>query len=370
MKSIRHIFDTIVSDDNILDAINDEYTGCTGRRKKRVSYMMEEDRIDSVVKEIRERLLSKQLQLGLPVVFDKVENCKMRHIGAPNVDDAILIRAIVRVVEPMIYAKMTRHSYCPVAGRGGLLLARELERKLSELHYVNEIWHKNHPKCKKRKVYALKIDIKKFFPSISHDVAMKALRNVFGTRGDDRVLGLLDRLIGVHLEIGAGFSAMAANSVLIPIDRELEGRHDVLGYFRYMDDILMLFRSKAKARSVRELTEKLLNKLGLTMAHKWSLFDSEMRPIVMGGFKIRRTGIHPSSHVCKGLNRQLAKGAKIGFDKLSEHECRSLASRYGWIKNSDSFTYKEKWRKSNADIVFRRCRVSDRKSVKTGKTHP
>ena len=368
MNSIRHIFGTIVSEDNILDAINDEYTGCTGRRKNRVADMMDEDRIGYVVKEIQDRLWSDELQLGLPVVFDKVENCKMRHIVAPNVDDAILIRAIVRVAEPLVYAKMTRHSYCPVAGRGGLLLARDLQRKLAKLHYNNLIWGKNHPKCTPRKVYALKVDIRKFFPSVKHEVAMDALRHVFGTRGDKRVLNLLDRLIGEHLEIGAGFSAMAANAVLIPIDDELEGRIGVMGYFRYMDDILMLFRSKAKARETREYAEKLLNRLGLTMARKWSIFDTEMRPVVMGGFKIRRTGIHPSSHVCRGLNRQLAKGKRIGFENLSIHECRSLASRYGWIKNTDSFTYKEKWRKGNADIVFRRCGVSDRNSGRGGKT--
>lgn len=367
MNSIRSIFGTIVSEDNILDAINDEYTGCTGRRKNRVADMMDEDRIGYVVKEIQDRLWSDELQLGLPVIFDKVENCKLRHIVAPNVDDAILIRAIVRVAEPLVYAKMTRHSYCPVPGRGGLLLARDLQRKLRKAHYANEQWKGNHPKSKPRKVYALKLDIRKFFPSVKHEVAMAALRRVFGSRGDRKVLSILDRLIGEHLEIGAGYSAMAANAVLMPIDEEMECYVGVLGYFRYMDDIVMLFRSKAKAREAREHAERLLNALGLTMARKWQIFDTEMRPIVMGGFKIRRTGIHPSGHVCRGLNRQLAKGIRIGFENLTVHECRSLASRYGWIKNTDSFTYKNKWRKANADIVFRRCGVSDGNAGHGGK---
>jgi len=358
MNSIRSIFGRIVSEENIIDAMNDERVGCSGRRKKHVECLMDEDRIGYFVKEVQDRLSAKELQLGLPVVFDKVENCKLRHIVAPNVEDAILIRAIVRVTEPLIYAKMTRHSYCPVPGRGGLLLARDIQRKLRKLHYNNTIWIKNHPKCTPRKVYALKIDIRKFFPSISHDIAMSAIRKVFGVKGDEKVLSLLNALIGDHLEIGAGFSAMAANSVLIPIDYEFEGHMNVMGYFRYMDDILMLFRSKSKAHESRKILESRLNSYGLTMDRKWSIFDTDKRPIVMGGFKIRRTGIHASSHVCKGLNRQLAKGIRIGFENLSLHECRSLASRYGWVKNTDSFTYKKKWRKNNADIVFRRCGMS------------
>ena len=370
MNSIKHLFGTIASEDNILDALNDEYTGCSGRRKERVARMLDEDAVGDVVREVQSRLCAPVLQPFLPVVFDKVENQKLRHIVAPCVEDAILIRAITRVTEPEVYRKMTRHSYCPVAGRGGLLLARDLQRKLRKLHHANELWIREHAKSKPRKVYALKIDVRKFFPSVSHDVAMSALRRVFGTRGDEKVLTLIDQLMGPHLDIGAGYSAMAANSVLMPVDEEMEGYIGVLGYFRYMDDILMLFRSAEKAHRAREKTEEILNRYGLTMAKKWQIFDTEKRPIVMGGFKIRRTGIHPSSHVCQGLNRQMNKGIRIGFENLTPHECRSLASRYGWIKNSDAFNYKTKWRKHNADIVFKRCGLPDGNPVGGGKVRP
>lgn len=363
MNSIKHLYPRIIDHDNVLDAIHDEYVGCVGRRKERVSWMLDEDHVEDEIRTIQDRLEAPILQMGLPSIFDRRENGKMRHIVAPNVDDAILIRAIVRVAEPAVYSKMTRHSYCPVPGRGGLLLARDLQRKLRKLHYANELWIKDHPKYKPRKVYALKIDIKHFFPSVTHEVGMAAMRRVFGSRGDEKVLSFLDRLMGPHLDIGAGYSAMIANTVLFPVDEELEGRVDVMGYFRYMDDILMLFRSKAKAHATRKFTEDILNQYGLTMANKWRVFDTEMCPVVMGGFKIRRTGIHPSSHVCQGINRQMNKGIRIGFENLSPHECRSLASRYGWIKNSDAFTYKTKWRKHNADIVFKRCGVPDGNTV-------
>lgn len=352
MNSIKHLFERIASYDNIVDALNDEYVGCTGRRKRYVDGLLDEDVLPDSVKAIQERLTAPSLQLNLPVVFDRVENRKLRHIVAPNVDDAILIRAITRVAEPEVYRKMTRHSYCPVPGRGGLRLARELQRKLRKLHHANELWMLQHPGSR-RTIYALKTDIRHFFPSVTHKVAMDALRRVFGTRGDERVLSLIDQLMGEHLDIGAGYSAMAANSVLFPVDEQFESYLGMLGYFRFMDDILMLFRSKDKAHRARVELEKLLNRYGLTMANKWRVFNTELCPVVMGGFKVRWSGIHPSSHVCQGLNRQIGKGIRIGFENLSRQECRSLASRYGWIKNSDSFNYKQKWRNHHADIVFK-----------------
>ena len=352
MNSIKHLFEKIASYDNVVDALHDEYVGCTGRRKRYVDELLDEDRLPDSVKDVQERLYAPKLTLYPPVVFDRVENRKLRHIVAPNVDDAILIRAITRVAEPEVYRKMTRHSYCPVRGRGGLRLAQDLKRKLYKLHGANASWMDQHPGSK-RTIYALKTDIRHFFPSVTHEVAMDALRRVFGTRGDVRVLALIDQLMGEHLDIGAGYSAMAANAVLFPVDEQFESYLGVLGYFRFMDDILMLFRSKDKAHKARIELEKLINGFGLTMANKWRVFDTEKRPVVMGGFKVRWNGIHPSSHVCQGLNRQINKGIRIGFENLSRQECRSLASRYGWIKNSDSFTYKKKWRNNHAEIIFK-----------------
>ena len=366
MNSIKHVMPIIVSDDNILGAMHDEYTGCCGRRKRRVEAMLDEDCVMDVVAEIRERLLSYDFALHPPVVFDRIENDKLRHIVAPDVEDAILIRAITRVMEPLVYAKMTRHSYCPIPGRGGLLLARDVRRKLRKLQHANEVWLMEHPGARPRTIYALKGDVFHFFHSVAHAVGIDAVRRVCGSRGDARVIWLLDRMMGDHLDIGAGYSAMIANAVLMPVDEEMESYIGVLAYYRYMDDVLLLFRSKDKAHAARRKMEEVLNRYGLTMANKWQVFDTETRPIVMGGFKIRRTGIHPSSHVCQGINRQLLKGIRIGFENLTPHECRSLASRYGWIKNSDAFNYKTKWRKYNADIVFKRCRLPDGQACADG----
>ena len=355
MKKVGQLWNKITSADNVRAAVVEEsYTKrmarpCHHDPEKTRGEAMRED-VDKWMKLALDKLLQEPFKPDPIHDFDCREGPKLRHIEMHSLVDAICIRAMVRIVEPIIYARMTPHSYCPIKGRGPLKLARRMQRALADLKYRNEQWMELHP-GQVRRTYCLKTDIRKFFPSVAKDVALKSVGRWIKDRRVLSMLGsLLDDRIGIP--IGSGYSAMVANAVMLEADWEMASYVGVLHYWRYMDDVVMLFRSKDRARAAHEKYRELLEERGLTDERKWQIFDTTKRPIVLGGFKVRDNGVHIGGRISKHIIRIFRRGFKHGWDKVAESDRLALASLYGWIKSTDSFNFKLKWRKHHADRVF------------------
>lgn len=367
MKRVGHLWEKITSRENILLAVEEE------SRTKRMSRPSRRDPSKSRGEVMREdaaqwvaraeaKLAENPYRVDPVFSFEHKEGPKVRQIEMHSLIDAICIRAMVRVVEPVIYARMTPHSYCPIKGRGPLKLARRMQRALRRHAYVNRRWMALHP-GQTRRIYCLKTDIRKFFPSIAKDVALK---HVGRWIKDRRVVGMLASLLDGRrgIPIGSGYSAMVANAVLLEVDWIMASHVGVLHYWRYMDDAVMLFRSKDKARAAHAAYAERLAERGLSDEGKWAIFDVAKRPITLGGFKVRATGIHIGGRISRHIERLMRRGAADGWGRLAQSQLLALASLYGWIKTTDSHTFKRKWRNNHADRIFPLVGISARRAGK------
>ena len=338
----RHVWERIVALDNCRAAVLDEANTPRCRRRG-LSEEMRED-TDRFALEARERLAN-GFAPQKPVEFDIFEYGKTRHIEATTVADAICHRAVTLVAEPLVYKRMVATSYCPVPGRGGLKLAKDLRRMIRRVDEQCRIHNKAHRQ--KWQTWILKSDIYHYFPSITFDVAMAAMERVFN---DGQFLGYIAACLDKDggLPIGAGFSAMVANAILIPMDWAIASRKDVRGYVRYMDDTCVVTRSKKVAASVHEEMEDILGQIGLTTARKWSKYPAAHHATEIGGWRVTHDGIYPSTRVERHLRRLLAGDPA----RLSDAGKAALASLYGYVKNGDSLSLKQLWRTKNADRVF------------------
>lgn len=93
--------------------------------------------------------------------------------------------------------------------------------------------------------YVLKIDIKKFFPSIDRDT----LKNILSKFPDKEVLELLYFIIDSAPEdkgipIGNQTSQWFALYYLNELDRTIKEKHSIKFYVRYMDDLIILDKDK------------------------------------------------------------------------------------------------------------------------------
>jgi hypothetical protein len=126
--------------------------------------------------------------------------------------------------------------------------------------------------------YALKSDVRKYFPSIDHEVLVGLLRRVIA---DERLLALIRAILDTHsdgqrqewpaggdlldvrtvkrgLPIGNLTSQFFANVYLNPLDHFVKHELRVKGYVRYMDDFLLFGDDRAALRlQGREVCEKL-----------------------------------------------------------------------------------------------------------------
>lgn len=342
MNKERHAWSRVIDIENCKMAVLDEAGTKRCIRNGMAVEMREETR--AFAETVRQRLMDGFVPNPF-TEFDHEEYGKIRRIKAPNVEDAICHRAVTRILEPLVYKRMIPGSCCPVTNKGGLYLARHLKRDIARCEETCRIHNKRHKQ--EWKTWILKSDIRHYFPSITFEVALEAMERIFDER--EIIKYLTSNLAGLDgLPIGAGYSSMIANAILIPMDWKITSMKEVRGYYRYMDDTVVVTRSKKAAAKVHEEMEAELSKIGLTTAQKWSKFPASHHAPEVGGWRVAAKGIYPSSRIEKHLMK-LLRGDPMRLKKKGK---RALTSLYGYIKNGDSQTLKRKWKEKNASRIF------------------
>lgn len=137
-------------------------------------------------------------------------------------------------MEPIWVSVFTADTYACIKGRGIHLLLKNLRKTLDK-----------DPEGTK---YCLKLDIKKFYPSINHDILKQVLRKKIK---DEDLLWLLDEIIdsAEGVPIGNYLSQFFANLYMAYFDHWVKEELKVKYYFRYADDIVLLADSKEQLRS-------------------------------------------------------------------------------------------------------------------------
>jgi len=185
---------------------------------------------------------------------------KERVVAAAPFRDRVVHHAIVRVIEPIFERRFIEDSYACRTGKG----THAAMRRAAEFA--------------RRWPYALKCDVRKYFPSIDHEVLLGLLERVIG---DGRLMRLIGHIVDSHadgarqvwppggdlldvrtvkrgLPIGNLTSQFFANVYLNPLDHFVKHELRVKGYLRYMDDFLLFGHDRAQLRRHgRAVGEKL-----------------------------------------------------------------------------------------------------------------
>jgi RNA-directed DNA polymerase len=188
-----------------------------------------------------------------------------RPIGIPTLEDKVLQRAIVMLLEPIYEQDFTACSYGFRPGRSA--------------HQALEAFRGQLMNC--RGGYVLEVDIRKFFDNLDHG----HLRGFLRLRVRD---GVLLRLIGKWLKAGVledgsvsyPDSGSPQGGVVSPLlsniflhyvldvwfERDVKPRlRDRAFLIRYADDVVIGFRAGHDAQRVLEVLPKRLGKYGLTI---------------------------------------------------------------------------------------------------------
>ncbi len=180
---------------------------------------------------------------------------KFRVINKATVRDRVVHHLIFKFLEPLYQPTFIRQSYSCQPNKGIHLVVNDLSRALRQLskNYTSRVW-------------ALKLDIQKFFDSIDHDILFQLIKKKVT---DPEILRLLRKIIGSFsssqgagkgVPIGNLTSQIFSNIYLSELDYfvkvNLRERH----YFRYADDFLFLHYDLAHLRVTQDSVSRFLQK--------------------------------------------------------------------------------------------------------------
>lgn len=264
-----------------------------------------------------------------------VHEPKTRRITAlTEFRDRVVQHAIMAVIEPLWERSFISHSYACREGRGVHAGADYAQASMRE--------------CLRKhgSLYALKADVRKYFPSIRHTPLKRLLRRKIS---DKRMLALLDGIIdsysepgqpGTGIPIGNLTSQLFANIYLDALDQHVKCRLRQRWYVRYMDDFVILHHDKKYLQALRLTLESWLDQnLQLGLNHKTAIFPvatQHGRGLDFLGYhiwphkrRLRKASLNRFKRRVRRLQRQYA-ARKAGFPEIHQQLASWMAhARHG-----------------------------------------
>lgn len=295
MKRIGNIYDKISSIENLELADNN------ARRGKLKSYGVQKHSLVQAenLKKLHSILKACKYKTSSYDIF-KIYEPKEREIyRLPYYPDRIVHHALMNYLESIWVSVFIKNTYACVKNRGIHSAAKKLKSQLRN--------------NKEETKYCLKLDIKKFYPSIDQSILKSIIRRKIK---DTKVLIILDEIISSvpnGVPIGNYLSQFFANLYLTYFDHWLKEVHKVKFYYRYADDIVILSSDKAYLHSLRKIIDQYITvKLNLKIKENWQVFPVDNRGIDFLGY------VFFSTHtlIRKSIKR---KFCKVYFRMLSKN---------------------------------------------------
>ena len=246
----------------------------------------------------------------------------------------------MNVLEPRWVSSFTAETYSCIKNRGIHAAENKLKQALK--------------KDPKGTTYCLKIDVRKFYPSINHDVLKTIIRRKLK---DKKVLLLLDEIIDSAdgVPIGNYLSQYFANLYLAYFDHLLKEEKKIKYYYRYADDIVILSESKTYLHLLLGEIKEYFGEIKLEVKKNWQVFPVEARGIDFVGYVFYHTHTRMRKSIKQRLCRKLARLNKRDSKVTAEGFKQAICPWWGWAKYCDSKNLiKELSKKSKYEIKFKR----------------
>lgn len=327
MKRVGNLYEKITSLDNLALAHRHAKRGKGWYREVRA---IDADP-DSYLNELQRLLLTQSYQTSEYFTSTKREKEKERVIyKLPYFPDRVCQRAIIQVIEPYLIKYMTRDTYSAIPGRG--------------IHSCKDKVQRDMRRDPEGTMYCLKLDVRKFYPSINHDVLKQTYRRLFK---DKELLWLLDEIIDstpgdTGIPIGNYLSQYSGNLYLARFDHYVKEVLRVKYYYRYMDDMVILGPDKAELHRLKSAIEDYLNhELKLQLKSNWQVFPTQVRGVDFVGYRIFKDYVLLRKSIALDFKRKMRKMANK--KALSDHDRASIQAYKGWLKHCNSYNLTQKY---------------------------
>ena len=168
------------------------------------------------------------------------------------------------------------------------------------------------------------------------------------------------------------------NFYLKELDHYIKQKLGAVHYMRYMDDMVILGKSKKKLHAMqREITSYLWKGLKLELKGDWQVFRFEYvakdgtvcgRMLDFMGFQFHRDRITMRKST---IQRARAKAFRIkAKEKITWYDAAVMLSYMGWFQHTDTYDYYLKYIKPNVNVNLRKNirQVEQKEAEDSGET--
>ena len=319
VKTYKNLWDKFVSMENL------EMAAKKAIKSKKSKVMVQNflANRDVLLRQLHDDLVAGRFDTSPYVVFTIYEPKERQIYMLPLYPDHIVQHALINVLGPIWHRMFIRDSYACIPGRGLHSASRRV------MQFI------------RRNKYVMQCDIRKFFPSINHDVMMRIIRRKIK---DGRIVNLLENIVrsgggGKNLPIGNLTSQWLGNVYLNELDYYVKHILRWRDYIRYCDDFCLFGNSKSELYMIRNQIRQFVER-----ELKLSFSKSHLAPTSCGlnfiGYRhfprfilMRRRG-----------KQRLVKRIRniIVMNDVSERAVSQIASARGWLKWACSFNFRKK----------------------------
>lgn len=238
----------LVSIENIFAA----WDGFKKGKRNKLDVMFFERHLEDELFQLQTEL-STQTYVHQPYSQFHVWDPKFRVIHKAEVRDRVVHHVLFNYLEPLFQPSFIRQSYACQKGKGLHLGVEELAGALrtASKNYTRIVW-------------CLKLDIRKFFDSIDHEILLSLL----GKRvGEVEVFKLLVQVVrsysstqgvGKGIPIGNLTSQIFSNIYLNELDHFVKNELQERFYFRYADDFILVHPERAYLERMLPLIQEFV----------------------------------------------------------------------------------------------------------------
>lgn len=336
MKRYGDLWERLVSWENLLSAARKARRG----KRDRASVQQFEFDLENQLLALQRELVEGTYRPG-GFATHWIARPKPRMISAAPYRDRVLHHALMNVLEAILDRYFHPHSYACRKGKGTHAAADRVQRLLGRYrHFVQ-------------------FDIRKYFPSIDHEILKGQFRRLIK---DTRVLWLMnlivdnsnpqepmaeyflgDDLFAPHLRrrglpIGNLTSQWFANWYLSGLDHFVTSRMGLGGYVRYCDDFIVLHDDREVLDQAAATVREYLATLRLRVHEGKIQVKPSRRGLTFVGYRlwaghrlVRKSNVREFRRRVRWMRRAYAAGL-IGWDDIKPR----LASWVGHARQADS----------------------------------
>ena len=194
---------------------------------------------------------------------------KTRTICVSNFRDRVVHHALINIIQPIFEPRFIHDSYASRKGRGTLSALKRFDLFLRKASGNGKLvlgaQNANVVRC-----FALKADIKHYFQTVDHDILLSIIKKYVK---DEGIIWLVRTILSNNptdseykgMPLGNWTSQFFANIYLNELDQFVKHKLKARYYIRYVDDFVILDKTKAVLQDYKEQINVFLKTLKLEL---------------------------------------------------------------------------------------------------------